>query len=325
MSHIAVVGATGLVGSCFLNLLEETNISFSKLSLFASPKNQGKTLKFKEKQIPIQTLKPGCFKGCDIAFFSAGGKVSLEWAERAGQEGCTVIDNSSAFRMKTDIPLIVPEINAGILNSTHKLIANPNCSTIQLCLALHPLHQAFGLQSVQTATYQSLSGAGAEAVQQLKTETQNSLDTHTPGQYAFNCIPQIGKINDNGFSEEDLKMQNESGKILNIPALSMTVFTVRVPTLNSHGEAVWVHLKKPPKNRQELVQAMKKQEGLEVMEDVRSYPDNRTASQKNPVYVGRIHQDPQNPSTWLMWICADNLRKGAALNGLQIAQFLLKS
>ena len=323
MSHIAIVGATGLVGSCFLHLLEETNINFSKLSLFASPKNQGKTLKFKEKSIPIQTLKPGCFKGCDIAFFSAGGKVSLEWAEQAGQEGCTVIDNSSAFRMKEDIPLIVPEINANILNSTHKLIANPNCSTIQLCLALHPLHQTFELQGVQTATYQSLSGAGAEAVHQLKEESQSCLKTHTPGQYAFNCTPQIGKINENGFSEEDLKMQNESGKILNIPDLSITAFTVRVPTLNSHGEVVWVHLKNPPKNRQELIQAMKKQKGLEVMENINSYPDNRTASQKNPVYVGRIHQAPQNPSTWMMWICADNLRKGAALNGLQIAQFLL--
>ena len=245
MSHIAVVGATGLVGSCFLRLLEETNINYSKLSLFASPKNQGKTLKFKDSSIPIQTLKPGCFKDINIAFFSAGGKVSLEWAEQAGREGCTVIDNSSAFRMKKDIPLIVPEINAGILNSKHKLIANPNCSTIQLCLALHPLHQAFGLQSVQTATYQSLSGAGAEAVHQLKEETKTSLKTHTPGQYAFNCIPQIGKINDNGFSEEDLKMQNESRKILNISSLAITVFTVRVPYTQQPRRSRLGSFKKP--------------------------------------------------------------------------------
>ncbi len=326
MSHIAIVGATGLVGTCFLNLLRETQINISNLSLFASEKNQGKIIKFNNQAIPIQTLKPNCFKGIKIAFFSAGGKISLEWAEKAGQEGCIVIDNSSTFRMQSNIPLIVPEINSDILNPTHKLIANPNCSTIQMCLALHPLHQAFELESVQVATYQSASGAGSDLVNQLKEETQFCLDNQTQSEkLAFNCIPQIGKIMENGFSEEDIKMQEETRKILNIPSLTITAFTVRVPTLISHGEVIWIKLKKPPKNREEVLQVLQKQEGLTVLKDIKAYPDNQMTTQKNQVYVGRIHQAPHDPHTWLMWVCADNLRKGAALNGLQIAQFLINN
>lgn len=326
MNRFAIVGATGLVGSCFLNLLEEMSFPVSKISLFASKKNQGRTLLFRKKPILIQTLQPGCFKGIDIAFFSAGGPVSRQWAEKAVEEGCTVIDNSSCFRMQKNIPLIVPEINSCTLKAHHKLIANPNCSTIQMCLALHPLQKKFGLQSVQTATYQSLSGAGAQAMNQLKMETQACLENKMlSSRHAFNCRPFIGKIMDDGFSEEDAKMQRETCKILQNPSLDVTAFTVRVPTLISHGEAVWVHLKKQPKNREDLIKTLQQQEGLKVMEDIKSAPDNCTAAGTHPVYVGRIHPSPKNPLLWLMWICADNTLKGAALNGLQIAQHLIKT
>ena len=294
------------------------------MSLFASEKSKGRTFLFRKQSIPIQTLQPGCFKGIDIAFFSAGGKISAQWAEQAVQENCTVIDNSSYFRMREDIPLIVPEINSHVLNSHHKLIANPNCSTIQMCLVLNPLQKAFGLQSVQTATYQSASGAGMQAMNQLKTETQLCLeDKNLSSSRAFNCQPFIGKIMDDGFSEEDIKMQKETHKILQDFSIDVTAFTVRVPTLTSHGEAVWVHLKKQPQNREALIQVLKTQEGLTVIEDIKTGPDNQMASGTHPVYVGRIHSSPKNPLVWLMWICADNVLKGAALNGLQIAQHLI--
>jgi len=326
MSHMAIVGATGLVGSAFLNLLQETHFPVSKLSLFASEKNSGKTIQFKDQSVLIQTLQEGCFEEIDMAFFSAGGKRSVDWARQAGQQGCTVIDNSSAFRMHPDVPLVIPEINASVLNSEHKLIANPNCSTIQMCLALNPLHRAYGLKSVQVATYQSMSGAGLKPLNHLKEETQECLNQNkNSGKSAFNCIPQIGEIEEDGFSVEDLKMQNETRKILNHPQLNITAFTVRVPTLISHGEVLWVTLDSAPQSRKELIQALQNQEGLKVMENIQEYPDNTMATDTNLTYVGRIHQVPQDSHTWMMWVCADNLRKGAALNGLQIAQYLEQS
>ena len=324
MNRMALVGATGLVGKSFLKLLEETQIPLSKLSLFASEKNKGKIIKFKDQSIPIQVLEEGCFRGIDIAFFSAGGERSLKWAQQAGQEGCTVIDNSSAFRMHLEVPLIVPEVNAYVLNLKHKLIANPNCSTIQMCLVLHPLHQVFGLKSVQVATYQSMSGAGLKPLNELKEETQECLNQGKfSGEKAFNCIPQIGSIEEDGFSQEDSKMQNETRKILHHPDLDITAFTVRVPTMVSHGEVLWITLNQVPQNRDEIINSLKKQKGLHVIEDIRKYPDNTMATDTNGVYVGRIHQVPGKPQTWMMWVCADNVRKGAALNGLQIAQYLM--
>ena len=321
--QIAIVGATGLVGSSFLQLMEEERFFPEKLRLFAGKKSLGKTLRFHSQDWPVELLSKGCFQNTDIAFFSAGGEVSRQWARQAVEEGALVIDNSSAFRMEKEIPLIVPEVNGSTLNASHRLIANPNCSTIQMALVLHPLQKAFGLDSVQVSTYQSASGAGASKMNLLKEQTAMALKNNVlHNETAFNCTPAIGEIDENGYCVEEIKMQEETKKILNLPQLSISAFTVRVPTLVSHGEALWVRLKNSP-HRKELIQTLKAQEGLAVMESVKEFPTNQTSSGKNKVYAGRIHQNPQDPKQWLIWVTADNVRKGAALNGLQMALFLL--
>ena len=324
MKHLAIVGATGLVGRHFLHLMEKKNIVPEKISLFASEKSKGKSIQFNGHSHSVKVLKPHCFKGVDIAFFSAGGTRSKEWGPRAVEDGAVVIDNSSTFRMQKDVPLVVPEINSHHIQSSTRLIANPNCSTIQMVLALKPLHQTFGLQSVQVATYQSSSGAGASYMEQLKKDSLAILNGKPPtDSLAFNCIPQIGDIREDGFSLEDFKMQEETKKILDIKDLSITAFTVRVPTLVSHGEVIWAHLKKAPQSRDQIIEALQSQKGLTVMPNINEYPDNRMTTLQEDVFVGRIHQDTNQPQTCLMWVNADNLLKGAALNGLQIAQFLM--
>lgn len=323
INRIAVVGATGLVGQAFIDLIKERDFSYESFHPFASEKSEGEKLIIDGRSWAIESLKEGSFKEIDLAFFSAGGAISQKWAPQAQKESCIVIDNSSVFRMQKDIPLIVPEVNASILTSKDRLIANPNCSTIQLCIALNPIHKEFCLERVHVATYQSLSGAGTRAVDNLKKETSKVIaDNSYKSNQAFNCIPQIGDIAANGLSLEDTKVQEETKKILNIPELFISAFSVRVPTLVSHGEVVWVKLKKPPSNREQFIQALSEQTGLHVMEGQDQYPINQTTSGKNDVYIGRIHQDEQDPSTWMMWIAADNLRKGAALNGIQVAEFL---
>lgn len=321
MNHFAIVGATGLVGLSFLKLLQEKQILPQKLSLFAGEKSKGKKLQFAGNTHSVQTLEKGCFKGVDVAFFSAGGAVSKAWASQAVQEGAKVIDNSSTFRMKSEVPLVVPEVNAHHLED-QQLIANPNCSTIQMCLVLSPLHSEFELESVQVATYQSVSGAGTGALEKLKSESLLYLQGG-PSSVAFNCTPQIGDIAEDGFSLEDTKMCAETRKILDHSQLDITAFTVRVPTLFSHGEALWVCLKKAPRDRQHLLDVLQKQKGLKVMTAIDEYPDNSCTTGEDDVFVGRIHQAPHNPRKWLMWVSADNIRKGAALNGLQIAQLLM--
>ena len=321
MNHFAIVGATGLVGLSFLELMEQKHITPKALSLFAGEKSKGRSLQFMGQEYTIQTLKKGCFEGVDLAFFSAGGSVSKDWASQAVQEGAKVVDNSSTFRMQSEVPLVIPEINAHHLKS-QSLIANPNCSTIQMCLVLHPLHTAFELKSVQVATYQSMSGAGVSALEKLKSESLSYLQGGSSS-FAFNCTPQIGEIQENGLSTEEIKMREETKKILDYPHLDITVLTVRVPTLFSHGEVLWVHLKKAPKNRNHLLEVLKEQKGLKVMTEQDEYPDNSRTTGKDDVFVGRIHQVPNDPCRWLMWVSADNVRKGAALNGLQIAQLLM--
>lgn len=320
---ISIVGATGLVGQTFLDLLESRDFPVESIHPFASKKSEGRAVDFKNKSYPIQILKEGCFKDVDLAFFSAGGSISKKWAPQAVKEGCIVIDNSSTFRMEKEIPLIVPEVNGSILTSKDRLIANPNCSTIQLCIALKPIHDAFKLKRVFVSTYQSLSGAGAQAVHRLKEDSVNTLKSNQTNSGSFNCIPQIGDIQSDGFSLEDSKVQNETKKILGDTSIAVSAFSVRVPTLFSHGEVVWVQLEQTPKNREVFIEALHKQEGLSVLSNIGEYPTNYTATNADPVYVGRIHQDLNNPKTWLMWIVADNLRKGAALNGIQIAELLI--
>lgn len=328
--NVAVVGATGLVGETFLELLSERKFPVGELKLFASDRSQGQSRKFLGREITVQALADGCFKGCQLAFFSSGDEISAEWAPQALQSGAVAIDNSAAFRMQKDKLLIVPEVNGHLLpkRGTPALIANPNCSTIQLVVALQPLRQDFGLESVHVASYQSVSGAGRAGQEELRAQLKSVLEQSSPPTpqtfphpIAMNCIPQIGSINEQGFCSEEVKIMQETKKILGDDSVRVSAFTVRVPSWNAHSEAVWIRLKKKV-SREEVLSSLEKQSGLFIQDEPTKsqYPLAIHWAGKNPVAVGRIHQDLDDPYTWLMWIVADNLRKGAALNGIQIAE-----
>lgn len=321
---IGLVGATGVVGETFINLLEEYALPVSELRPFASQNSLGQKLQLAGQDWTVQVLKPGCFDGLDMVFFSSGDDISKEWAPQAVKSGAFAIDNSNAFRMDKDIVLIVPEVNGQLLNSNIKpqIIANPNCSTIQLVVALKPLHDAFGVNEVTVSSYQAVSGAGLPGFDELIGQTKNfqtpDQDVKTfPKQILFNCIPQIGSFGDDGFSTEETKIMNETVKIMGDDKIKVSAFTVRIPALNSHSEAVWVTLDKVV-SKDDVINAMGSFEGLAVMQD--DYPTAIDVSGEEPVFVGRIHQDRHNPRRWLMWVVSDNLKKGAALNGLQIAE-----
>lgn len=323
---VGLVGATGMVGETFINLLEECESPIAELRPFASQNSLGVKLQLAGREWPVQVLKPGCFDGLDMVFFSSGDDISKEWAPQAAAAGAFAIDNSNAFRMNPEIHLVVPEVNGHLLNSQSRpqVIANPNCSTIQLVVALKPLQEKFGLKDVTVATYQAVSGAGLPGYDELLQQTQNfqNIDQDVkafPKQILFNCIPQIGSFGEDGFSTEESKIMDESRKILNQPDLVVSAFTVRIPALNSHSEAVWVTLNKAT-TKQEFIQVMSSAPGLLVMDQ--EYPTPLEVSGEDPVFVGRIHQDRHNPNRWLMWVVSDNLKKGAALNGLQIANLI---
>ena len=323
---VGIVGASGVVGRAFLQLIQERNFPISHLKLFAGSRNVGKQLSFRAKQLPLDPLSESSFHGMDLVFFSAGEDISSEWAPKAVEAGAVVIDNSATFRMQADIPLVVPEINiSSISKNKAGIIANPNCSTIQLVLALHPLQQAFGLESVYVSSYQSISGAGYHALEQFKEDSiqllkgkplSESVSKNSP---AFNCIPQIGSLDDSGFSTEELKIMQETKKILNLPDLNISATAVRTPTFNGHCEAVWMMLKKSPE-MQEVLTVLVKQKGLQVVRE-NTLPSQRFVDGWDDVYVGRLRR-MDHPQGWMMWVAADNLRKGAALNGLQIAEHI---
>lgn len=319
---IGIVGATGLVGQNFLNLLEkEPRSSLTQLKLFSS---HPKPCLFAGQKLQTQVLHTNCFKGLDFCFFSAGEKVSQVWAPQAVQQGVTVIDNSAVFRSDPDKLLIVPEVNACLLTNKPQIIANPNCSTIQMVVALHALHQAFGLQSVQVTSLQSISGAGRQALEDLKQESRDILEEkksyeQEEAHFAFNCIPFIGPVESNGFCKEENKIMTESQKILNLPDLAISAFTIRVPCLNSHSEVIRCSLKKNPSSTKDFISALSPYVHVPA-----SPPHARQASGKNEVFAGRIHPDSFGENSWLMWLVADNLLKGASLNGLQIAKELWK-
>lgn len=323
---IGIVGATGMVGQTFMDILEEKKIPVESLKPFASEKSVGQTIQLQGKTYKIEILKPGCFMGLDLVFFSSGDDISEEWAPQAAQSGAFAVDNSAAFRMDAKVPLIVPEVNGDILDSIKnhpQIIANPNCTTIQLVVALNPLLQKFGISGIRVASYQAVSGAGIDAYNELLNQVteQKSLAKIFPHPIAFNCIPQIGSFHENGYTGEELKVMAESRKILRHQDMKVSAFTVRVPVLNAHAEAVWVTLNKET-NKKEILETLTKAPGLVVQDDSKNsiYPQQYQASGTDPVYVGRIHQDLDDPKTWLMWIVADNIRKGAALNGIQIAE-----
>lgn len=327
---VGIVGATGVVGEVFLKLLSERQFPVQELRLFASERSLGLTRKFQDRDIPISGLTKNCFEGLDLVFFSSGDDISKEWAPQAVSAGAVVVDNSAAFRMDESIELIVPEVNGHRLPKigTPALIANPNCSTIQLVLPLAPLMQDFGLESVHVATYQAVSGAGKAGQDELNEQIKRwpAPLTHQnpqtfPHPIAMNCIPQIGAFQDNGFCSEELKIMRETKKILGQRNFRISAFTVRIPAWNAHSEVAWVRLKKTV-TRADIVQSLKKQPGL-VIEDSPNesrYPLAIHSDGQDPVAVGRIHQDLDDPQTWILWIVADNLRKGAALNGIQIAE-----
>ncbi len=331
--NIGVVGATGMVGQAFLKLLEERNFPLGTLKLFASQQSLGKKITFKSKSYDVAIPERNAFRGLDIVFFSSGDEISREWAPIAASEGAFAIDNSAAFRMSPEHALVVPEVNGHLLEKmkTPQVIANPNCSTIQLVVALQPLAKDFGISEVRVSSYQAVSGAGLGGYQELLTQTKNYEDAEPQHQefvhpIIFNAIPQIGSFDASGFCSEELKIMKETRKIMNLPELKVSAFTVRVPVLNAHSEAVWVTLKTKVE-REQILAALETGPGLTVIDDpTRSqYPMPRDISGKDDVYVGRIHRDLEDPMTWLMWVVSDNLKKGAALNGIQIAEQLLKT
>lgn len=330
---IGVVGATGMVGQSFIRLLEESEVPISELRPFASENSTGKLLSLKNKTWPCQVLANGCFRELDVVFFSSGDDISRDWAPQAVEAGAFAIDNSAAFRMSDSHHLIVPEVNGNLLSAHSKpqIIANPNCSTIQLVVALNRLRE-FGIRSVKVATYQAVSGAGLPAYQELLQQTGAQLHgeplvaKELPHPIAFNLIPQIGSFTDSGFCSEEVKIMKETKKILDLPKTHVSAFTVRVPVLNSHSEAVWVEFSKPV-TKDEIMNQLTSSPGLVVVDQPQKslYPMPKDISGKDPVFVGRIHQDLSDPHLWMMWVVSDNIKKGAALNGLQIAEILFAS
>lgn len=327
---VGVVGATGMVGQTFMSILEERKFPMAELRPFASDNSAGKKIHVQNQDWTVQTLKPGCFDGLDLVFFSSGDDISKEWAPQAAKAGAFAVDNSAAFRMNDDIHLIVPEVNGHLLNAQSKpqVIANPNCSTIQLVVALKPLAEKFGLEEVRVASYQAVSGAGLAGHEELLAQTVDYKNPQPkssafPHPILFNCIPQIGSFNEEGYCSEEVKIMKETRKILDMPNLKVSAFTVRIPALNAHSEAVWFTLNRKVE-REELVECLQNFKGIVFQDETKKseYPTPRDVSGKDPVYVGRLHRDPEDAHLWLMWVVSDNIRKGAALNGLQIAEHI---
>lgn len=324
---IGVVGATGMVGKSFMETLRQREFPVAELRPFASDLSLGKTIHLQGKDYPVQTLKPGCFDGLDLVFFSSGDDISKEWAPLAVKAGAWAVDNSAAFRMDPNTMLVVPEVNGDLLDSAKspQIIANPNCSTIQLVVALKPLHEKFKVTNVRVSSYQAVSGAGQAGYDELLGQVKDYEKNPNPTpktfaqSIAFNCVPEIGSFGENGFTSEEMKIMKETKKIMRAPEMKVSAFTVRVPVLNAHAETVWVTLDQEV-SRDEFMQCLQSGEGLEIEGAQNKYATQKYVSGKDPVYVGRVHQDLDNPKTWMMWVVSDNIRKGAALNGLQIAE-----
>ena len=322
---VAVVGATGLVGGVMLKVLEERGFSVRELLPVASARSVGSTVQFRGKQVPVIGMEDAVAARPDIALFSAGGGTSLEWAPRFAEAGCTVIDNSSAWRMDPNVPLVVPEINADALAGHQRIIANPNCSTIQLVMALAPLHRAYGVQRVVVSTYQAVSGTGMKAVQQLEDERQGVLgDKAYPHPIDRNVIPACDAFSEEGYTKEELKLANETRKILD-PVIRVTATAVRVPVTGGHSEAVNVEFD-VEFDMAEVRRLLGDAPGVELMDDPSSnnYPMPILAHDRDAVLVGRLRRDLTQERTLNLWIVSDNLRKGAATNAVQIAEVLVE-
>jgi aspartate-semialdehyde dehydrogenase len=324
---LAVVGATGLVGQEILKVLEERQVEFDDLYLVASAKSVGQKIKFKGKEYTIKSMEEAVALAPDIAIFSAGGGTSLEWAPKFAEKGTVVIDNSSAWRMDPTKKLVVPEINGKDLTNDDLIIANPNCSTIQMVLALAPLHEKYKIKRIVVSTYQSVTGTGKDAVQQMMEERQgitNGIKVY-PHKIDMNALPHIDSFLDNGYTKEEMKMVNETRKILNDQTIGVTSTTVRIPTIGGHSEAVNVEFYKDY-DLKEVRQILESTPGVIVQDDVKNnvYPMPILSHGRDEVFVGRLRRDESQPNTLNMWIVSDNLRKGAATNAVQIAEFLME-
>ena len=324
---IAVVGATGMVGNVMLKVLEERNLPINKLLLVASERSVGTELIFHNKKIKVIGLNEALDAKPDIALFSAGGTTSLEWAPKFASAGTTVIDNSSAWRMEKDIKLIVPEINANLLSSEDKIIANPNCSTIQMVMSLAPLHRKFKIKRLVISTYQSITGTGVKAVKQLNNEMNGTLgDNAYPHQIHKNALPHCDIFLENNYTREEMKLVHETHKILADNTIAITATAVRIPVVGGHSESVNVQFENPFEINQ-IQKTLSQTSGLEILDDPKNnkYPMPIKAEGSDMVYVGRLRRDHSISNGVNLWIVSDNLRKGAATNTIQIAEYLIKN
>jgi aspartate-semialdehyde dehydrogenase len=330
---VAVVGATGAVGNEMIRVLEQRDFPMGQLKLLASARSLGRSLEYRGKSVQVEVLNEDSFDGVQIGLFSAGGSISEKFAPIAARSGCVVIDNTSAFRMDPEIPLVVPEVNAEAIGQYKNkgIIANPNCSTIQMVVALKPIHDAVRIKRIVVSTYQAVSGTGKKAIDELDDQTRAILAGREPvvqvypHQIAFNCLPQIDVFLDNGYTKEEMKMSNETKKIMNDPSIAVTATTVRVPVFYAHSESINIETERkitPVQVRDLLSRAP----GVQVIDDPaqRRYPMAIHAAGQDYTYVGRIREDESIANGINMWVVSDNLRKGAALNAVQIAEILIR-
>jgi aspartate-semialdehyde dehydrogenase len=337
--HVAVVGATGAVGQQMIETLIKRDFPFAKLTLLSSARSAGKKVMVKGQEYTVEEAKPESFEGVDIALFSAGGSVSKQLAPEAVKRGAVVVDNTSAFRMDPDTPLVVPEVNEDDLHKHNGIIANPNCSTIQMVVALEPVRQKFGLKKVLVSTYQAVSGAGAVAIQELNDQTKAIIngETYEPKvlpvksaekhyQIAFNAIPQIDVFQDNGFTYEEMKMINETKKIMHLPDLSVAATCVRLPVAVGHSESVYFEVEQDGVKTSEVKSLLSDAPGIVLQDDPENqiYPMPANCVGSNDVFVGRIRKDLDEDHGFHMWVVSDNLLKGAAWNSVQIAESLIR-
>lgn len=323
--NVAIVGATGMVGRSFLKILEERKFPIRNLYLFASSKSKGKSIPFNGATYTVEELTEQSFdRGIDIALFSAGGSASKKFAPIAASKGCTVIDNSSYFRMDQDVPLIVPEVNPQDIKNSRGIIANPNCSTIQAVVALKPIHEKYHIKRIVYCTYQSVSGAGMGGYTDLEEGLKGNLPKKFPHQIANNCIPHIDEFTESGYTKEELKMIAETKKILHDESLKITATAVRVPVFNSHSECINVETEKNFELK-DVVELLKSSNGIVLQDDFTNneYPLAANATGLDSVFVGRIRRDFSVDNGINMWVVADNIRKGAATNAVQIAELLI--
>ena len=325
--NIAVVGATGMVGRTFLKVLEEKQLPVENYYLFASARSAGSTIKFMGKDYVVEELTENSFdRDIDIALFSAGGSTSEKFAPIAASKGCIVIDNSSAWRMDPEVPLVVPEVNPDDIKWNKGIIANPNCSTIQAMVALAPLHRKYGIKRIVYSTYQAVSGAGLAGYKDLENGLKGEAPKKFPYPIAGNCLPHIDVFCDNGYTKEEMKMVNDTRKILGDNDIKITATTVRVPVFNSHSESINVELKKPFE-LDDIFTLLKNSEGIIVEDDVKNniYPMAINATGHDETFVGRIRRDDSVENGLNLWVVADNIRKGAASNAVQIAEKIINS